>query len=97
MQKKNKLNLNPDKMELIMFGLKTVRTKINEFFQLINMYLVISSHLLKQSGTLVLGLTHILPSLLVLLFWLQTLWLEGVLTTVIPCLEVSLSFKSIPT
>ena len=46
--------------DFIMFGARTVHRKTN--FSLL-MYLVICSHLLRQLGTLVFGLTQIFPFL----------------------------------
>ena len=60
-QKANKLKLNPDKTEFILFGSKTVLSKLLKFFP-VNV-LVTSSHLLRQLRTLVSGLIMIFPSL----------------------------------
>ena len=54
----NKFKINPDKTEFIIFGSK-ICEKLNNFSQLI--FLVISSLLLRQSGTLVCGLILIFP------------------------------------
>ena len=56
----NKLKLNPNKAEFILFGSRTVCTDLVNFYQL--MCLVISSHLLRRLGTLVSGLILIFHS-----------------------------------
>ena len=55
----NKLKLNPDKTDFIIFGSKTQRGNSTNFSQLI--LVVISSLLQWQSGTLVCGLIVIFP------------------------------------
>ena len=57
----NKLKLNPDKTEFILFGQKMSVQNLANFSQLI--YLVPPCHLLRQLGTLVSGLILIFPSL----------------------------------
>ena len=54
----NKLKLNPDKTEFILFGSKNVLANFSQ-----SIYLVPSCHLLRQSGTLVSGSIQIFPFL----------------------------------
>ena len=53
----NKLKLNPDKTEFILFGSKMSVQNLANFSQ--SIYLISSCHLLRQSGTLVSGLIQI--------------------------------------
>ena len=55
----NKLQLNPDKIEIIIFGSKIQYEKVNKYFLLI--FLVISSVQQWPSETLVYGLIVIFP------------------------------------
>ena len=57
----NKLKLNPDKTEFILFGSKISVQNLANFSQLV--YLVLSCHLPRHLGTLVSGLILIFPSL----------------------------------
>ena len=102
----NKVKLNPDKTEFILFGSRTDHTKltIQLFFPGAILGILLSPpEAIRNLG--VCFLVRFFPShamswtsVRLVLFisatqwvpWLQTPWLEVVLTNIIPCLEVSL-------